>query len=510
MVGYARAITIPGSPTTSYVEDDPETWVFDPVETGIASHHVLTMTAIQECIEKHSGRLMIFEPPGSAKSTYACVVGTTWAMGRFPGLRTLMVSSSGKPILRASKRARQVALSREYRNIWEEETFLPKGSTAADEWELTNGSGMFAAGILGGIVGSRADLGIIDDPVAGREEADSETMRNKIRQAYDDDFLTRLKPGASVILIQTRWHEDDLAGGLLPEDYDGRSGPVVCRDGRTWEVLCIPAEAGTDDPLGRESGEMLWPEWFDETHWSNYRANPRTWSALFQQDPRPQTGGQFEKEWFHRFSRVNMPKLEDMVLFGTGDWALTKKQVGTHPDYTVLGIWGMDKSGELWLFAGWHGRNDLTETLAQFYMLTKASGIQEFSSEGGVIRRAAEPMLKKLMEETKRWVSFTWFPAVADKIANASSFRARSQSGKIHVVNGPFGDFVVDQLCGFPFARYDDAVDMCGLAGRYIDKRYNPEGAEAAKKKRSPRPGTYEYLSYEDQDEKRRREAYER
>ena len=104
-------------------------------------------------------------------------------------------------------------------SIWPEQITIKAGSSSVSEWDLSNDSGLLAAGILGAVTSARADLLIIDDPVAGREEADSETMRRKTRQAYDDDLMTRLKPRASVIIIQTRWHEDDLAGGILPEKY---------------------------------------------------------------------------------------------------------------------------------------------------------------------------------------------------------------------------------------------------------------------------------------------------
>lgn len=515
LVGYSRAITIPGSPLPGYEDEDPDTWVFQPVETGVALHHEVTMRAIEQCISTPYGRLMIFEPPGSAKSTYASVVAPTWAMGIKPGLQVLATSYADIPIERHSKRARQIVKSIEYTNIWEEPTTLVKGSMSAKDWELTNGSRFYCGGLMGSITSTRCDLGLIDDPVKNREDADSELIRRKTKQEYQDTFLSRLKPQASIILIQTRWHEDDLAGGILPEGYDGRSGWIDCRDGQQWYVLNIPAKAvRADDPLGREQGEYLWPEWFGTRHWQIFEPDPtkpdgpnqRTWSALFQQDPQPMSGGQFEEEWIHRFNREAMPK--NLVLFGTGDWALTKKQIDTNPDYTVLGAWGMDRAGDLWLFDGWYGRDDLIETLSQWHRLRcLMGGINEWASEGGPIRRAAEPMLRKMMEETQQYSAFTWFPTGADKVANAASFRGRAQGRKVHVVNGPFGDYVVKQLAGFPFGRYDDAVDMCGLAGRYLDKRYNPKEPEQPRKKKSPRPGTYEYLSYEDDlDEKRKRD----
>jgi hypothetical protein len=109
----------------------------------------------------------------------------------------------------------------------------------------------------------------------------------------------------SVLIIQTRWHEEDLAGSILPVDYAGESGLIKCRDGQIWDVLCIPAKAEReDDPLGRKIGEYLWPEWFPKEHWATWEDNPRaarTWAALYQQRPAPFTGVHFNREMFRMY-----------------------------------------------------------------------------------------------------------------------------------------------------------------------------------------------------------------
>jgi hypothetical protein len=172
---------------------------------------------------------------------------------------------------------------------------------------------MMAAGLLAGITGNRADGVIIDDPVANREQADSATIREKIYSEYIDTAMTRAKPGMWAIIIQTRWHEEDLAGAILPADYAGESGMLDCRDGQRWEVLCIPAEAEReDDVLGRKVGEFLWPEWFPKEHWSTWRDNPRaarTWSALYQQRPAPFTGVHFNREMFKMYN-PDLPRVD--------------------------------------------------------------------------------------------------------------------------------------------------------------------------------------------------------
>lgn len=329
LVEFSQSIEIPGVPLLD-VDDEEEDLKFDdkgkvvgggtlkdrfagsqivytPVESRIALHHLLIMQAIQRCMDrpKGRGRLMIFAPPGSAKSTYASVVAPAWAMGRKKNTQIILASYGTSIAAKQSRKVRSICRDPRYGALWEGRPTLLDDQRAVDDWQLNNGSSMMAAGLLAGITGNRADGVIIDDPVANREQADSATIREKIYSEYIDTAMTRAKPKMWAIIIQTRWHEDDLSGAILPADYNGESGMIACRDGQTWEVLCIPAEAEReDDVLGRQMGDFLWPEHFPREHWSTWRDNPRaarTWSALYQQRPAPFTGIHFNREMFKRY-----------------------------------------------------------------------------------------------------------------------------------------------------------------------------------------------------------------
>lgn len=298
---YSQSIEIPGAP----LRTDETSELFTPIETRVALHHMIMMDALQRTIMTPGGRLFLFLPPGAAKSTYADVVGTTWAMGKFPGHRLILASYATTIAAKQSRKARTVCKQPVYTSLWNERPKLLDDQRAVDEWSLSNGSEFMAAGLLAGITGNRANGVIIDDPLANREQADSPTIREKIYSEYIDTALTRLLPGGYVVAIMTRWHEEDLAGAILPTDYNGESGFMKCRDGQTWEVLCIPAEAEReDDILGRKKGEFLWPEWFKKEHWAQWRDNPRaarTWAALYQQRPAPFTGVHFNREMFKMY-----------------------------------------------------------------------------------------------------------------------------------------------------------------------------------------------------------------
>jgi hypothetical protein len=324
LIEFSQSIAVPGVPLldpndevdehgrlVDPIEHTPTT--YEPIELRVAIHHALMMQGIQRCIETPRGRFMCFAPPGSAKSTYAAVLGSAWAMGKWPGTQVILGSYATNIAVKQSRKVRSIARDPAYSSIWQSKPKLLEDQRAVDDWSLTNGSSLMAAGLLAGITGNRCDLLIIDDPVANRENADSPTLREKTYNEYIDTAMTRAKPKMSVIIIQTRWHEEDLAGAILPEWYNGESGSIKCRDGQTWEVLSIPAEAEReDDPLGRAVGEFLWPEWFPKEHWSTWRDNPRaarTWSALYQQRPAPFTGIHFSRDMFLRYN-PDLPRVD--------------------------------------------------------------------------------------------------------------------------------------------------------------------------------------------------------
>ena len=308
LIEFSQAIEIPGVPLIGaddegLVEDTPTRYA--PVELRVAIHHRLMMEKIQKCIETPRGRGMVFMPPGSAKSTYGSVIGPSWAMGKWPNYQVILASYATGIAAKQSRKVRAIARDPRYTSIWPSKPTLMDDQRAVDDWQMSNGSSLMAAGLLAGITGNRCDLLVLDDTTANREQADSAAICEKIYNEYIDTAMTRAKPRMSVLVIQTRWSENDLAGAILPEWYEGESGIIHCRDGQHWDVLSVPAEAEReDDPLGRKPGEFLWPEHWPKEHWSTWRDNPRaarTWSALYQQRPAPFTGIHFNRDMFLRY-----------------------------------------------------------------------------------------------------------------------------------------------------------------------------------------------------------------
>ena len=196
ILAYANAIEVPGKPAS----EDPDTEFFEPIETTMAHHHRFLLSKLDEVANTRHGRMMIFMPPGSAKSTYASVVFPSKFLGATEGRRLIFASYGDDLARKMGRRVRSIIKQPRYRGIFN--TALTSESSAAQEFSLTNGSEYMSCGILGGVTGNRAHGIIIDDPIKGREQANSETIRNKCFDAYEDDLKTRLIPGGFIVIIQ--------------------------------------------------------------------------------------------------------------------------------------------------------------------------------------------------------------------------------------------------------------------------------------------------------------------
>lgn len=481
---YARSVDIPGAPAAP---DDPETEMFKPVESAVAAHHMLMLNAIEECMTTPGGRLMLFLPPGSAKSSYASVVGPSWYLSKFPASRIILASYGVEIAEMQSRKARSLCRDPRQVAIWPDRPKLNADQRAVGEWALSNGSEYQAAGLRTGITGRRANGLIIDDPVKNREEADSPVIRAKTFAEYTDSATTRLLPNGWAIICQTRWHADDLAGSILPEDYAGESGRILCRDGQTWNVLNIQAKCEReDDPLGRKIGEYLWREWFPESHWAQWENNPRaarTWNALFQQRPSAQEGIEFKREWFRWYDPDTAPgkpggRPSRLAHYGASDYATLEDR----GDFTEHGVVGIDAVRNFWFLDWWYGQKTTDVSINHFVQLVRVWSANKWWHEGGPIDNAIAPAITAAMREaTKRspnkpvFTPLEALTSVKNKALKLAAFQAVASEGRVYLpLRRPWATRLVDQLCAFPTARHDDAADVVGLLGRGVDAMIQP------------------------------------
>ena len=443
-------------------------------EPAPARHHTLLIDKLQQVADGDIKRLMICMPPGSAKSTYTSKLFSPWWIQRNPGKLIVGTSHDAKLAERFSRKVRNIVQEAEYVDLFN--VALRDDSRAVGQWETTTEAEYYAVGTGGSITGRRADLGLLDDPVKGRKDADSETAMSSLWEWYLSDFRTRLKPDAAIILVNTRWSENDLSGRILPEDYDGRSGSVIARDGEVWEVINLPMEARESDVLGREVGELLWPQWFTPEWVAQEKRTlgPRNWNCLHQQDPTPDEGALFKREDMQWYKR----KPSHLKTYITGDYAVTEND----GDFTEIGVWGVCPKDNIYLLDQFRGQVDSLDVVEQLIdFIEKYEPIVSIS-ESGVIRRSIEPLIKKRMRERKAFSRLEWLPTTGDKVAMSRSFQAMTQLGVIHLPVNDKAELLMSQLVKFPAGVFDDGVDMCGLLGRYMDKLWKGVTPEKAKK----------------------------
>ena len=328
-------------------------------------------------------------------------------------------------------------------------------SQAAGRWALTSGAEYYAAGVGTGIAGFRAKFGLIDDPIRSRQDADSELIRDRIWDWYINDFRTRLVPGAAEILIQTRWHEDDLAGRALNHSK--------------WHIISLPAIAEAGDQLGREIGEPLWDDdaygYGEQIEELRSTTPARTWSALYQQRPAPEEGDYFKSEWLRPYTTAPDPKT--LRVYGGSDYAVT----ADGGDFTCHVVVGLDPEGRMYLLDLWRKQAASDVWVEAFCDLVIQHKPMGWAEEQGQIKSGVGPFLDRRQRERKAYVFREQFPTRGDKAVRAQSIRGRMALEGLYVpINAAWYPELRSELLSFPAGKHDDQVDALGLVGQLLDR----------------------------------------
>lgn len=301
-------------------------------------------------------RLIVAMPPRHGKSELVSRYLPAWYLGRFPKRKVMLASYQAQFAASWGRKARDVLCE------YGPELFgvrVAGGARAAEFWELEGHGGvMVSAGVGGALTGKGAHLLVIDDPIKNAEEAASELMREKAWNWWLSTARTRLAADAAVVLVMTRWQEDDLAGRLLAAQAAG--------EGDQWELLELPALCESDqDPLGREPGAALCPGLgFSERFMADTRRALGSYffSALYQQRPHPPEGLLFKRRDFRYYQGWSaelapdalltlesgeqlLPRgLDHLTVFQTVDVAASEKESA---DYTVVATWAVTRERDL-------------------------------------------------------------------------------------------------------------------------------------------------------------------
>jgi predicted phage terminase large subunit-like protein len=440
-----------------------------------AAHHLLLIAEL-EAVERGDNDILLIEmPPGSAKSTYVNFLFPAWALSRHKDWMVLTCSHASELAQRWGRRTRNlVAFESPLLNV-----ALSDDSQAAGRWALATGGEYYAVGVGVGIMGFRADLGIIDDPFGSRSDAESKIIRDGVWEWYLNDFSSRLKPGARRVIMHQRFHEDDVAGRLVAQ---------LDAIGKPYRRLKIRAESlgPIDDPLGREAGVLLW----DDPAGYNYGkflrdrkaelvGDPRTWSALYQQEPVPDTGTYFKAEWLLPVDIL--PPRDTLRVYGGSDYAVT----ANGGDFTVHAVLGLDPDGNPWLLDIWRGQASSDVWVESFCDLVIKHRPMAWAEETGQIKSGVGPFLEREMRQRRAYCAREQFPTRGDKAVRAQSFRGLCATRGLRVPSAaPWRAEFESELLRFPAGVHDDQVDACGLVGQLLDKMIGGQKPEAPEKKR--------------------------
>tara|TARA_Y100000356_G_scaffold133239_1_gene139993 strand:- start:300 stop:1433 length:1134 start_codon:yes stop_codon:yes gene_type:complete len=333
---------------------------------------------------------------------------------------------------------------------------LDPSSQSVEAWLTTKGGGYVAAGVGGGITGKGAHVLVIDDPVKNREDAESDYNRDNVWDWYTSTAYTRLAPGGGILVILTRWHDDDLAGRLLRGAADG---------GDEWEVVKYPAIAEADEEY-RKMGDALHEDRYNlESLEKIQRAvGPRDWSALYQQNPVSDEGDYFTRDMIRYYDPADID-FSRMKFYCAWDLAIGQRD---RNDYSVGLVVGVDEYDNLYVVDCVRGKFDGFEIVERILDLYEQWRPSIIGIEKGHIEMALGPFLEKRVRERKLYEAYfkDLKPGRRDKEARARAIQGRMQQGMVRIPKdevwtGP----LVAELLRFPNGVHDDQVDALAWVG---------------------------------------------
>ena len=416
-------------------------YTFDRYRT--APHHKIIAEQLERVERGEIDRLMLLVPPRHGKSELASKRFPAWYLGRHPEQQFISVSATESLAADFGREVRNIISSAEYKTVFD--TQLAEDSQARGKWHTKEGGIFYATGIGGSVLGRGGDMILIDDPYSSMQDAMSEVTRKAVWDFYQGTLYNRLQPNGKIVLINHRMHEYDLCGLLLEHQAAG---------GDKWEVVRLPAI---------EDGKALWPEAYPIETLERIRGNtqPRFWSCLYQQQPTPDEGTYFLKDWLKTYTEV--PPLNTMHIYGASDYATTN----AGGDYTVHVIIGVTPDGNLYLLDMYRGQSTPDVWVDVFCDLVKKWKPIEWAEETGQITSSVGPFLSKRILETKAFVYRRRFPTRGDKSVRAQSVRGAMAIKGLHIpVDVPWRADLERELLSFPAGVHDDCVDALGLWGQ--------------------------------------------
>lgn len=440
----------------------------DPTATlySVQRHHEVISQALEEIAEGKILRVALSVPPQHGKSELTSRGFPAWHLGKFPW-KHLMTGTYNQDFANEfGEDVRAILRSPQYEAVFPG-TRLRTGSSAKDHMVTESRGKLAFLGRGGSGTGRPADGMVVDDPIKDAKEAESLTIRDDVWQWFTRVMSSRLHGASWLVVIMTRWHEDDLVGRLTDRKNKHYKASVA----KQWHVINIPAIQ--DDPemasiLGKKVGDALWPERFPLTLLETVKAmNPVAFSAMYQGKPTPPEGAFFKRQDIFTYdSPDELPKR--LVYYGAGDLAVSPER---NADSSVVGTVGVDESDTVWVMPGlyWDKRaadesvEEIIDQCAQWHW-------SDSFWEKGQLDRAVGPFLEKRAMERAVVLNMQRFPATGSKAFRASSIRGRMRMGKVKFPSfAPWWERALDQLLKFTGSgddAEDDFADFIAMIGQ--------------------------------------------
>ncbi len=405
--------------------------------------HLIALSDALESIERGElKRLIVLMPPRHGKSEIISLRFPCWYLAKHPGDYIVQAGYAESIALTHSRQARDIFISSEMMRLFPgihhrperpgQEIVIPERQ-AAHEWGTKQGGSYYAVGIGGGLTGRGFNVGIIDDPVKDEEEASSQTIRDKVWDWYQKVFRTRAEPDAAIIVVMTRWHQDDLIGRLLKQSQEDPTADQ-------WKVLHFSAV---------QDGQALWPKRYSLEVLRKIQSSigSRAFESLYQGNPTVAEGQIIKREWWQYFrERPNF-----LRIIHSWDTAFKDK---TQNDYSVCTVWGETQNG-YYLLDVWRDKVEFPE----LKRIAVALDARDSPSAVPVEDKASgQSLIQELQRDTK--IPVIPFKVDSNKIARAYAVTPLIEAGKVFLPeNAPWLFDYIEELSAFPNAEHDDQVD---------------------------------------------------
>ena len=447
--------------------------------------HRYIADALQKVERGEILRLIINVQPRVGKSELVSRRFPSWFIGRDPYRQVAVGSYADSLAQDFGREVREIMKTQMYQQVFPG-VELRKGSASVDRLQTTAGGIINFVGVGTGLTGKGADLLVIDDPIKDDVEAKSKTSRDRVWNWFTRVAMTRLMGTARVVICMTRWHEDDLVGRLTNPKSDYYDPKLA----KQWKVINIPAFAEDDDPVGRQPGEVLWPERTSEEFLHNYQAlDPDGFQALFMGRPSPPEGAFFRREHLREYQADELPS--NLKIYAASDHAVSEEQ---RRDKTCMGCVGVDENDNIWVLPDivWRQIDAETATEAMLEQMREHRPLFWWA-EKGHISQSIGPFLRRRMAEESVYINIVEQTPVHDKQTRAQSIQARCSMGKVFFpAFAHWWSDAKEQLLSFPNADHDDFVDFMAWIGKGLALQTSADNIGS--KKQEPQSGSIQWI----------------